>query len=125
MEMSIEDLQDSLRKLQQERHHLLRCLTREHELAIGTVSMIRRKCGNPNCHCAKGPGHPQVLFLFRDTNTGQRRCKYVRKDDESRMLRAGEHYREFRKALKRLRAIDKQEKQILMALAEKRAIHYE
>ena len=123
--MSIEDLQDSLRKLQQERHHLLRCLTREHELAIGTVSMIRRKCGNPNCHCAKGPGHPQVLFLFKDTKTGHRRCKYVRKDDETRMLRAGEHYREFKEALKRLRAIDKQEKQILMALAEKRAIHYE
>jgi len=41
------------------------------------------------------------------------------------MLRAGENYREFREALKRLRAIDKQEKQILMALAEKRAIHYE
>lgn len=125
MEMSIEDLQDSLRKLEQERHHLLRCLTQEHELAIGTVSTIRRKCGNPNCHCAKGTGHPQVLFLFKDTKTRHRRCKYVRKDDESRMIRAGEHYREFREALKRLRAIDKQEMQILMALAEKRAIHYE
>ena len=123
--MSIEDLNDSLLKLQQERQRLLNSLMQKHELAIGTVSMIRRKCGNPNCHCAKGPGHPQVLFLFKDTETGHRRCKYVRKDDESRMLRAGEHYREFREALKRLRAIDKQEKQILMALAEKRAVHYE
>jgi len=123
--MSIEDINDSLRELQQERHQLLHSLMQEHELAIGTVSMIRRKCGNPNCHCAKGPGHPQVLFLFKDTKSGHRRCKYVRKDDESRMLRAGEHYRKFKEALKRLRAIDKQEKQFLMALAEKRAIHYE
>ena len=125
MEMSIEDLNDSLRKLQQERQRLLNSLMQEHELAIGTVSMVRRKCGNPNCHCAKGLGHPQVLFLFKDRDTGKRRCKYVRKDDESRILLAGERYREFRDDLKRLRAIDKQEKQILMALAEKRAIHYE
>lgn len=123
--MSIEESQALLRKLQEERRRLLRRLTQKHELAMGTVSSIRRKCGNPNCHCAKGPGHPQVLFLFNDLETGQRRCKYIRKEDESRMLRAGKRYREFREAMKRLRAIDNQEKQILMALAKKKAIHYE
>lgn len=92
---------------------------------MGTVSAMRRKCGNPNCHCAQGLGHPQVLFLFKDKETSRRRCKLVRKADESRMLRAGDLYREFREAIKRLRAIDNQEKQILVALAEGRAVHYE
>jgi hypothetical protein len=40
------------------------------------------------------------------------------------MLRAGERYREFREDLKQLRAIDLEEKRILVALAEVRAIHY-
>jgi len=40
------------------------------------------------------------------------------------MLKAGERYRKFREALKQLRAIDFEEKQILMALAEERAISY-
>ena len=41
-----------------------------------------------------------------------------------RMLRAGRRYRQFREDLKQLRAIDLEEKRILMALAEVRAISY-
>lgn len=114
-----------LRQLHQERRRLIRRLTREHDLAIGTVSVVTRKCGNPRCHCVQGPGHPQTLFLFKDHEMGRRRCKLIRRADESRMLKAGERYREFREDLKRLRAIDLEEKQILMALAEVRAIRYE
>jgi hypothetical protein len=86
----------------------------EGELAVGSVSPVQRKCGNPSCHCAEGPGHPQVLFLFQDEQ-GERRCKLVRRADEARLLRAGERYRDFRDGLKRLRAIDRREKEILMA----------
>ena len=110
--------------LQQERRRLLRHLTQEHEIAMGSVSGVNRTCGNPRCHCAQGPGHPQVLFLFTDKKTGQRKCKLIRRADESRMLRAGKRYKKFREDMMRLRAIDKEEKQILMALAEGRAIHY-
>ncbi len=115
----------SLKELHQERRRLIRRLTRTYELAMGTVSVVNRKCGNPNCHCAEGPGHPQTLFLFQDPKEGRRRCKLVRRADEARMLRAGERYREFRGDLKRLRAIDLEEKRILVALAEERAIRYE
>jgi len=41
------------------------------------------------------------------------------------MLRAGERYREFRDDIKRLRAIDFEEKQILVAISHLRAINYE
>ena len=125
MEMSRTKLLVSLRRLHRERRRLTRRLIRERELAIGTVSVVNRKCGNPNCHCVEGLGHPQTLFLFKDDEQGRRRCKLVRRADESRMLRAGERYREFREDLKRLRAIDLDEKRILMALAEVMAIRYE
>jgi hypothetical protein len=68
---------------------------------------------------------PQTLFLFNDEKEGRRKCKLVRRADEAWMLRAGECYREFREDLKQLRAIDLEEKRILMALAEVRAIRYE
>jgi hypothetical protein len=40
------------------------------------------------------------------------------------MLKAGERYREFREDMMALRAIDLEEKQILMAIAEVQAIDY-
>ena len=115
----------ALREIHQERRRLIHRLKQEHELAIGTVSVVMRKCGAPSCHCVEGPGHPQTLFLFKDDQDGRRRCKLIRRADEARMLRAGERYRELRKDMKRLRAIDRDEKQILVALAERRAIRYE
>ena len=124
MKKSRTKLLEFLRDLQQERRRLLRRLTQEQEIAMGSVSLVNRTCGNPTCHCVHGPGHPQVLFLFKDKETGQRRCKLIRKADEHRMLSAGKRYRKFREDMKRLRAMDKQEKQILMALAEGRAIRY-
>ncbi len=114
----------SLRKIHQERRRLIRRLLRKDELAIGTVSVVRRKCGNPRCHCADGSGHPQTLFLFQDPQEDRRRCKLVRRADEAWMMQAGERYREFRKGIQQLRAIDREEKQILVALAEGRAIRY-
>ena len=125
MTMSRTKLLASLHQLHQKRRCLIRCLKREHKLAIGTVSMVNRKCGNLRCHCVDGIGHPQTLFLFKDEKEGRRRCKLVRRADEARMLRAGERYREFREDMKLLRAIDLEEKRILMALAEVRAIRYE
>ena len=124
MNKSRAKLLSSLRQLHQERRRLIGRLTREHELAIGTVSVVRRKCGNPRCHCAEGPGHPQTLFLFNDEKEGRRRCKLVRRADEPRLIQAGDRYRQFREDMKRLRAIDLEEKRILMALAELRAIRY-
>ena len=124
MKKSRPKLLASLRRLHQERRRLIRRLKREHDLAIGTVSVVNRKCGNPRCHCVEGPGHPQTLFLFKDETEGRRRCKLVRRADESWMLKAGERYREFREDMKALRAIDLEEKRILMAIAEVRAIDY-
>jgi hypothetical protein len=124
MKKSRPKLLASLQRLHEERRRLIRRLKREHDLAIGTVSVVNRKCGNPTCHCVNGPGHPQTLFLFKDETEGRRRCKLIRRADESWMLKAGERYREFREDMMALRAIDLEEKRILMAIAEVRAIDY-
>lgn len=124
MPKSSTELRDSLRKIQLEHRVLVRRLTRVQEMAIGCVSVVQRKCGKPNCHCAQGGGHSQTLFLFQGDD-GRRRCKLVRQADADRLLRAGDRYREFRATLRKLRAINKHEEQILVALMEQKAVHYE
>ena len=124
MTKSRRKLLDSHHELQKQRKRLLRRLTQDQEMAIGTVSEVYRKCGNARCRCAKGEAHLQTIFLFNDEKQGRRRCKLVRRADEARLLKAEKRYREFRQDLKQLRAIDKQEKQILMALAKQRGIRY-
>ena len=114
----------SLRQLRLQRSLLLRRLMRVEELAIGSVSVVARKCGTPNCRCAKGGGHNQTLFLFRGED-GRRHCKLIRQADAQRLLGAGDRYREFRAGLKELRAINEREQQILEILMERQALHYE
>jgi len=116
-------LRVALRRLHRERGRLLRLLRRADELAIGTVSVVRRKCGKSGCHCAEGAAHPQTLFLFKGKD-GRRHCKLVRRQDEERLLRAGGSYREFRDALRQLRAINQREERILVALMKLRALQY-
>ena len=114
---------EELRSLQKERNQLFRRFTREEELAVGSVSRVNRRCGNPRCSCSEGEGHPQVIFLFKDED-GHRRCKLVRRVDETMMLAAGERYRQFRDDLKRLRAIENRQREILVALMGRRGLKY-
>jgi hypothetical protein len=124
MGKSRQNLLADLRGLRKEQGRLIRLLSGSQELAVGTVAMVRRKCGSPRCRCATGEGHPQVLFLFTDKE-GRRRCKLVRRADEKKLLRAGERYRKWREALHRLRANENRQRQILLTLREQRSIHYE
>jgi hypothetical protein len=111
-------------RLQRERGRLIRFLISRHELAVGSVAQVRRKCGNPRCGCLAGQGHPQTIFLFKD-DQGRRRCKLIRQADEARMHKAGDRYRKWRKALNRLRAIENRQRKILVAETKKKAIIYE
>lgn len=121
--MSRTKLLDSLRQLQKERKKVIKRLIYDKEVAVGSVAVVRRKCGKPNCHCVAGPGHPQTLFLFRDD--GRRRCKLIRQNDSKRLLIAGGRYRKFRNGLRELRTINKRENEILVAITALKAINYE
>lgn len=124
MGLSTSKVLRQLRALQKRRQAVLRRLLGTQELAVGTVSWVDRKCGRPGCHCAQGPGHRQMHFLFADAQA-RRRCKLVRKADEPRLLQAGQRYRAFRADLRELAAIHKREHVLLMALRRARGLRYE
>jgi len=122
--MSSTNLRASLRQLGLQRSLLLRRLAAVQEVAVGSVSVVARKCGKPNCHCARGGGHNQTLFLFRGED-GRRHCKLIRQADSQKLLSAGDRYRVFRANIKGLKAINKREQQILETLMGQQALHYE
>ncbi|MBE9505799.1 MAG: hypothetical protein IMY84_03210 [Chloroflexi bacterium] len=124
MTLSTRKLLEDLRALEKRRRRILRRLMKTEELAVGTVSWVNRKCGRPSCHCAKGVGHRQMHFLFRDAG-GRRRCKFIRNADQARLSRAGRRYAAFRAGRCELKAIEKRESEILVALKEVRGLTYE
>ncbi len=124
MSQSNTELRASLQQLRLQRSLLLRRLMRVEALAIGSVSVVQRKCGKPNCRCAEGGGHKQTLFLFRGGD-GRRHCKLIRQADTDRLLSAGKRYGEFQAALRELRAINEREQQLLETLMQQHAVHYE
>lgn len=123
MSLSTRKLQLRLQTLEARRRILLRRLAGTSKLAVGTVSWVDRKCGQPGCHCAQGCGHRQMQFLFAEE--GRRRCKLVRRVDETRLEQANDRYRDFREDLKELAAIQKREHELLLDLMHARGLRYE
>jgi len=63
----------------------------------GTLLVRKRKCGKPNCRCARGDGH-ESLFLVISEN-GRTRQLFVPKDWESRVRLWVEDYHRARELL--------------------------
>jgi hypothetical protein len=111
-----------LEDLRSERTRLLEGLCQADELAVGTVARLRRRCGNPTCHCAITPSHEQMLFLYK--KEGRRTSTFVRRADEPRLEEAAERYHHFREAIRNLKHVNSKELELLRALMELRALNY-
>ena len=123
MRLSSPKLNKLLRTLFIKHQALLKKLSGKEPLIVGNVYEVMRKCGNPTCHCADKPGHPQTLLIY--TLRGRRTCKLVRRKDEGWVQEAWQRYRNFRKALGELRTLNQQELALLRVQMQKRRIRYE
>jgi len=47
---------------------LLRRLGRVGPFVKATLACVRHRCGNPNCRCAGGEGHPSWRLTLKDRN---------------------------------------------------------
>ena len=52
-------------------------------LIRGTLLDRTRRCGNPGCRCAKGPGHPALYLIVSDGK--RRRQLYIPRDWHERV----------------------------------------
>jgi hypothetical protein len=93
-----------LREVASQRTAVVNQLAQTAPLIIGSLSEVQRRCGKPSCHCAKGPGHPQLILMSLED--GRRRCQVIRRDDLAAVRQAVERYRAVREGLRLLSTLD-------------------
>ena len=112
-----------MRALQKRRWAIFKTLTHAKPLIIGTVYQTLRRCGNPTCACVKDPTHLQTLLMA--VHKGKRRCQFVRQEDFPTVRQAWDHYKEFRQALREIRALNRKELRLLGVQMKRKATSLE
>ena len=101
---SVKQLITEIQDLEQRGHDILEELLKEGPLLSGSISEVKRKCGKPNCYCAKGNnGHVQLQLAY--TDKGTRRSRIVRKADKEQVREWAERAKRYKEALTELQAI--------------------
>ena len=114
---------EKIRGLECGRESILDRLIADEPFARGSLSRVLQRCGKPTCHCVEKPLHP--VWRLATSRGGKQRCQLVRKDDVDWVTERVGRYKEFRRDLRALEAIQKEEKALLRGLMEIRSVEYE
>ena len=90
-----------------ERQFMERMLMQHQRLLRGSLLERPKFCGKPGCKCTQGQPHPPSLYLSRLVGDIVRHL-FIRAADPERARKEALSYKEFRQALRRWRAIDKE-----------------
>lgn len=90
----------NVRTLERKRQAVVRRIPCPATLLKGSLVMMRRVCGQPNCRCARGEKHAS-LYLSRYCR-GKPTMWYVSKDQEPQVKQAVANYRALMKWLNEL-----------------------
>jgi hypothetical protein len=93
-------------RLRQRKFQLLRTLEIPAEALPGSLSVTLRRCGKPNCHCARGEGHPSWSLTFMVG--GQKRVEHIPADWVESVRRRVELGRQVKDALAEILAANAQ-----------------
>ena len=100
-------LRRELRRLEESRTvHLDSILGTRGPLRRGAFVAVQRKCGKPNCRCARGEGHPAKYLSVKEG--GRTRMIYVPSAQEVQVAEEADRYRRFRQARAMLAKLAKQ-----------------
>jgi len=78
----------------------LRVLQRDGPMVPGTLYLLRRKCGKPNCRCAQGEWH--ASWVLTRSESGRSRLYVVPADQRGRLRQWTREYRLWQLARARL-----------------------
>ncbi len=112
-----------IRSLEERRARLLAAVCVDEPFLVGSLSLVKRTCGRPTCHCATKPAHE--AWVLATTHEARRRCQVVRQADVEDICRRVASYRNFRTALRDLDAIEREQRTLLRGLMEGRNVPYE
>ena len=107
--------------------HTLRRLQRSDPMVQGSFYLLRRKCGKPNCRCARGQLHP--AYVLTRSEQGKDRLYTVPKDQRARVRQWAAEYRRYQRAravlikrhVKLLALVDQMAQQRLLVWPQQKA----
>jgi hypothetical protein len=108
----------------------LRRLQRSEPMVQGSFYLLRRKCGKPNCRCARGQLHP--TYVLTRSEAGKDRLYPVPKEQRAEVRRRAAEYRRYQRAravlvkrhLRLLALVDQIAEQRLVSWPPKREVPY-
>ena len=106
----------------------LRRLQRTEPMVQGSFYLLRRKCGNPNCRCARGQLHS--TYVLTRSEQGRDRLYAVPKEQRARVRRWAAEYRRYHRAravlvkrhLRLLQLVDQMAEQRLLTWPEPKEV---
>jgi hypothetical protein len=84
-------------RIRQRKFRLLESLEIPPEALPGSLALTHRKCGKPNCRCAKGDKHPLWSLTFMDQ--GKKRVERIPKEWVDEVRQRVQEGKDFKKAL--------------------------
>ncbi|GBE02660.1 hypothetical protein BMS3Bbin06_00497 [bacterium BMS3Bbin06] len=106
------------KKLETEKSRLIRQLKTIKKMIRGTYVQTHRKCGKPNCRCAKEvEGHPSYQISW--TKDGRSRSKAIPKEDIPWIKEMTGNYKQWRTLRSKIRKLTDEERKLLDLEEEK------
>lgn len=94
-------------ELEAQRAVLLRQLRQAGPLVEGSIALVARKCGSPDCPCAQGVAKHQAMILCKKVN-GRSVATYVPKGLWQQVRAWNREHKKIKRVLKDLSAIGEQ-----------------
>ena len=104
--MDISAIRKKIYLLEQQRQKVISYLLHPKDMVSGSLYSTYKKCGNKNCRCARGELHGPFNYLSKKVD-GKTVLSFVRKADESQIIRQAGHYRDYIKEMAKLNRLDK------------------
>lgn len=86
------------------RYKIYRKIPKPHLSIRGSLVIMKRVCGKPNCHCRKGFKHEAVYLSQR--YRGRTRMVYIPQDMEKKVAEYTKNYRKIKELLDKISDIN-------------------
>ena len=88
-------------KAENRRKRLLKDINDKSFLLKGSLNQVYRKCGNPNCRCARGEKHGP-FYLLTWSEGGKTHSRHIPRDQASKVKKMTANYRAAKRLLDEL-----------------------
>lgn len=96
MNVGLSNLRQQLWRAYAAQASTLRRLQRSQPMVRGSFYLLRRKCGKPNCRCARGQLHP--AYVLTRSEAGKDRLYPVPKEQRAAVRKWAAEYRRYQRA---------------------------